>query len=37
MSKGVLPMVSSRTFMGSDFTFKSLIHFEFTFAYGVRK
>ena len=29
MSKSILPMFSSRSFMVSDLTFKSLIHFEF--------
>ena len=30
-------MLSSRSFMVSDFTFRSLIHFRFIFVYGVRK
>ena len=30
-------MFSSRSFMVSGFTFRSLIHFEFSFVYGVRK
>ena len=37
MSKSLLPMFSSRSFMVSSFTFKSLIHFEFIFVYGIRK
>ena len=36
MSKNVLPMFSSRSFMVSDLTFRPLIHFEFIFVYGVR-
>ena len=32
-----LPMFSSRSFMVSGFTFRSLIHFEFIFVYGIRK
>ena len=31
MSKSVLPMFSSKSFIVSSFTFKSLIHFEFIF------
>ena len=30
-------MFSSRSFIASDLTFRSLIHFEFIFVYGVRK
>ena len=30
-------MFSSRTFTVSGLTFRSLIHFEFNFVYGVRK
>ena len=30
-------MLPSRSFMVSDFTIKSLIHFEFNFVYGIRK
>ena len=30
-------MFSSRSFIISGLTFRSLIHFEFTFVYGVRK
>ena len=37
MSLGVLPMISSKGFIISGLTFRSLIHFEFTFVYGVRK
>ena len=32
-----LPMFSSRSFMVSGLTFRSLIHFEFIFVYGVSK
>ena len=31
----VLPMFSSRSFIVSGLTFRSLIHFEFIFVYGV--
>ena len=37
MSESVLPMFSSRNFIVSGLTFRSLIHFEFIFVYGVRK
>ena len=37
MSESVLPMFSSRSFIVSGLTLRSLIHFEFTFVYGVRK
>ena len=37
MSESVLPMFSSRNFIVSGLTFRSLIHFEFMFVYGVRK
>ena len=37
MSESVLPMFSSRSFTVSGLTFKSFIHFEFIFVYGVRK
>ena len=37
MSKSVLPMFSSRSFMVSGLTFKFLIYFEFIFVYSVRK
>ena len=33
----VLPMFSSKSFIVSGLTFRSLIHFEFIFAYGVRE
>ena len=35
--RSVLPMFSSRSFIVSGLTFRSLIHFEFIFVYGVRK
>ena len=37
MSSSVLPMFSSNSFIVSGLTFRSLIHFEFIFVYGVRK
>ena len=37
MSESVLPMFSSRSFIVSGLTFRSVIHFEFIFVYGVRK
>ena len=37
MSESVLPMSSSRSFIVSGLTFRSLIHFEFIFVYSVRK
>ena len=37
MSESVLPMFSSRSCIVSALTFRSLIHFEFIFVYGVRK
>ena len=37
MSESVLPMFSSRSFIVSGLTFKSLIHFDFIFVYGVKK
>ena len=37
MSESVLPMFSSRSFLASGLMFRSLIHFEFIFVYGVRK
>ena len=37
MSESVLPMFSSRSFIVSYLTFRSLIHFEFIFVYGVIK
>ena len=36
MSESVLPMFFSKCFIVSDLTFRSLIHFEFIFVYGVR-
>ena len=32
----VLPMFSSRSFIISGLTFRSIIHFKFIFVYGVR-
>ena len=37
MSESVLPMFSSRSFIVSGLTFRSLIHFQFIVVYGVRK
>jgi len=37
MSESVLPMFSSRSFIASGLTFRSLIHFKFIFVYGARK
>ena len=37
MSLSVLPMFSSKSFIVSGLTFRSLVHFEFIFVYGVRK
>ena len=37
MSESVLPIFSSRSFIVSGLTFRSLVHFEFIFVYGVRK
>ena len=37
MSSSVLSMFSSKSYIVSSLTFRSLIHFEFIFAYGVRK
>ena len=37
MSESVLPMFSSKTFIVFGLTFRSLIHFEFIFGYGVKK
>ena len=37
MSSSVLPVYSSKSFIVSGLTFRSLIHFEFIFEYGVRK
>ena len=37
MMESVLPMFSSRSLIVSGLTFRSLIHFEFIFVFGVRK
>ena len=37
MSKNVLPVLSSNSFIVSGLTFMSLIHFEFIFVYDVRE
>ena len=37
MLYSVLPMFSSKSFIVSGLTFRSLVHFEFNFVYGVRK
>ena len=37
MSESILPMFSSRSFIVSGLTFRSLTYFEFIFVYGVRK
>ena len=37
MSESVLPMFSSRSFIVSGLTFRSLIHFEFIFVCSVKK
>ena len=37
MSESVLPMFSSRSFIVSGLMFRSVMHFEFIFMYGVRK
>ena len=37
MSKSVLPVFSSRSFIVSGLTYRSLIHFEFIFVYGVKE
>ena len=37
LSSSVLPMISSKSFIVSGLTFRSLIHFEFIFVYDVRK
>ena len=37
MSESVLPMFFSKSFTVSGPTFRSLIHFEFIFVYGVNK
>ena len=37
MSRSGLPMFPSKSFIVSGLTFKSLLHFEFIFVYGVRR
>ena len=37
MSKSVLPIFSSKGFIVSGLPFRSLIHFEFIFVYGIRE
>ena len=37
ISKIVLPLFSSKSFIVSDLTFRSSIHFDFIFVYGVRE
>ena len=37
LCQSVLPMFSSRSFIVSGLTFRSLVYFEFIFVYGVRK
>ena len=37
MSKSILLMFSSRSFIASSRTFSSLIHFEFVFVSGIRE
>ena len=37
MSKTVVSMLSSKSLIVSGLTFRSLINFEFTFVYGVRR
>ena len=37
MPSSILPMLSSKSFLVSGLTFRSLIHSEFIFLYGVRK
>ena len=37
MSETVLPMFSSKSFILPGLTFRSLIHFEFIFMYGIKK
>ena len=37
MSSSALPMFSSKSFIVSGLTFRSLIHFKFLFVYGVRR
>ena len=37
MLKNVLPMFSSKSFIVSGLSFRSLIHYEFIFVFGVRE
>ena len=37
LCQSVLPLFSSKSFIVSGFTFRSLTHFEFIFVYGVRE
>ena len=37
ISKSVLPLVSSKSFIASSLTSRSLIHFEFILVYGIRE
>ena len=37
MSDNVLPMFSSKGFRVSDLAFRSLIHFEFIFVFGIKE
>ena len=37
MSQNVLSIFSSKSFIVSSLTFRSLIHFELTFVYGIRE
>ena len=37
MSKTVLPMFSSRSFIVSSLIFRTLIHFEFIFVYDIKE
>ena len=37
VAESVLPMFSSKSFIVPSLTFRSLIHFQFTFVYGVRE
>ena len=37
MSKSVLPLFSSKSYIVSGLTFRSLIHFDFIFVYGARE
>ena len=37
MSKSILPIFSSKSFIVSGLTFRSLIYFEFIFVYGIKE